>query len=139
MPIWVAGDWTGRMTMTATGVSAARRLLGAAGMALLTAIVSGCSGLSEQTVGSVLTSPGKYEFHDCQDIQSNIRNRRNRQAELERLMAQASQGFGGEFVSAIAYRSEYVKNRGEIDVLLRTADEKQCVTQSPWSSERAVF
>ena len=139
MPIWVAGDWTGRMTMTATGVSAARRLLGAAGMALLTAIVSGCSGLSEQTVGSVLTSPGKYEFHDCQDIQSNIRNRRNRQAELERLMAQASQGFGGEFVSAIAYRSEYVKNRGEIDVLVRTADEKQCVTQSPWSSERAVF
>jgi hypothetical protein len=127
------------MTMTATGVSAVRRLLSAAGMALLAANATGCSALSEQTVGSALTSPGKYEFHDCQDIQSNIRNRRNRQAELEKLMAQASQGFGGEFVSAIAYRSEYVKNRGDIDVLVRTAAEKQCVTQSPWSSERAVF
>ena len=54
-------------------------------------------------------------------------------------MAKASQGFGGELVSAIAYRTEYLQVRGDIDLLVKTSEEKQCVTRSTWSSERAVF
>ena len=119
------------------GIVAARGLLVAAGVALLG--VGGCGGLGEQGASSVLVTPGKYDMHSCQDIENNIRNRRGREAELQRLMAQASGAVGGEFVNAIAYRSDYLQNRAEIEELVRTAANKQCTAQSPWSSQRAVF
>jgi hypothetical protein len=109
------------------------------GAILLAAGLGGCSGFSEQSVSSMLVTPGKYEFHSCQDIENNIRGRRGRQADLEKLMADASHGVGGEFVSAITYRSEYVQNRGEIAELVKTAQNKQCTIQNPFSSQRAVF
>ena len=109
------------------------------GAVLLTAGLSGCSGFGEEGVSSLLVTPGKYGFHSCQDIENGIRGRRGRQAELEKLMADASQGIAGEFVSAITYRSEYVQNRGEIAELIKTAQNKQCTIQSPLSSQRAVF
>ena len=127
------------MILTKARVSAPRRRLVAVGMVLLALSVSGCSGVSEQTFGSAFVSPGKYEYHACQQIVDAIRGRRDRRAELEKLMAKASQGFGGELVSAIAYRTEYTYLRGDIDLLVKTSEEKQCVTKSPWSSERVVF
>ena len=50
--------------------------------------------------------------------------------ELEQLMARAAQGAGGEFVNAIAYRSEYLQAQGELEVLAKTAAAKQCVTRA---------
>ena len=111
------------------------RLLCAAGLALLT----GCSGMSDVSVESVLVVPGKYNLHGCQEIETSLRNRRARDAELERLMAQASTGAGGEVVKLMVYRTDYLQNRGEIDELTRTAANKQCSIQSPWTSGRTIF
>ena len=70
---------------------------------------------------------------------TSLRNRRARDAELERLMAQASTGAGGEVVNLMVYRTDYLQNRGEIDELTRTAANKQCSIQSPWTSGRTIF
>jgi hypothetical protein len=120
--------------------SACRSIAGkAAGAALLTVSLAGCGGMGEQTVSSALVTPGKYEFHSCRDIVNGIRGQRARQADLERVMAQSSQGFAGELVNVIAYRTEYAQTQGELAVLRKAAEDKQCATQSEWSSERALF
>ena len=91
----------------------------------------------QMTVTSALRhSPGKYDFHTCQDIVSGIRNQRARAGELEQLMARSSQGAGGEFVNAIAYRSEYVQTRGELAVL-RQGRGRQAMRRRQQVLERA--
>jgi hypothetical protein len=107
----------------------------AAAAVLLALGLAGCG----PTMSSALVSPGKYEFYPCQTLDKQINERRARVAELERLMARSAEGFGGEIVNAMAYRSDYLQNRGELDELIKTAEEKKCVAESPRSSQRAVF
>jgi hypothetical protein len=116
-----------------------RNLFGAAGLALLAAGLSGCGGMSDFSASSVMIVPGKYNLHGCQEIEASIRNRRARDAELEKLMAQASTGAGGEVVNLMVYRTDYLQNRGELDELTRTAADKQCSIQSPLTSQRTIF
>ena len=116
-----------------------RNVLLAAGFALLMAGLGGCSGMSEFSSSSVMVVPGKYNLQGCQEIESNIRGRRARDAELEKLMAQASTGAGGEIVNLMVYRTDYLQNRAELDELVRTAADKQCSIQSPWTSGRTIF
>jgi hypothetical protein len=84
-----------------------RNLISAAGLALLTAGLGGCGGMSDFSASSVMIVPGKYNLHGCQEIEANIRGRRARDAELEKLMAQASSGAGGEVVNLMVYRADY--------------------------------
>ena len=117
-----------------------RNLFRAVGLVLLAAAgFAGCSGTSDLSSSSVMVVPGKYNLHGCQEIETNIRNRRARDAELEKLMAQASTGAGGEVVNLIVYRTDYLQNRGELDELVRTAADKQCSLQSPLLSGRTIF
>jgi hypothetical protein len=107
---------------------------------LLAAGLGGCGGgFSQATVSSTMVTPGKYEFHSCQAIETDLRGRRARQAVLEQLMAKASEDAGGGVVSAITYRPEYLANQGEIAELIKTTANKNCTVQSPFSSGRAVF
>src|SRR5262245_3608000 len=86
-----------------------RSLFRAAGLVLLAAGLGGCSGTSDFSSSSVMVVPGKYNLHGCQEIEANIRNRRARDAELEKLMAQASTGAGGEVVNLMVYRTDYLQ------------------------------
>ena len=55
-------------------------------------------------------------------------------------MARASQGAGGEFVSAIAYRARVCARRAASCIELAKAKaDKQCAADSKCSSGRAVF
>jgi hypothetical protein len=109
------------------------------GAALMALSVTACASVNEESVSSVFVTPGKYEFYTCQDITSRIQGTRNRLNELEQLMARSSQSAGGALVNAIAYRSDHTQTRGELSVLMKAAEDKRCVSESPWSSERAVF
>jgi hypothetical protein len=50
----------------------------------------------------------------------------NRQRQLEELTAKANAGSGGQIMSAVAYRPEYLQLRGEMNELRRTSAEKKC-------------
>ena len=54
-------------------------------------------------------------------------------------MSRASQGAGGDFVNAIAYRGEYAQGRGDLAELAKAKSDKQCAVDSKFSSGRAVF
>jgi hypothetical protein len=101
--------------------------------------LAGCGTIGEGDTGSAVTSPGKYNMYTCQDIERNFLTLRARQVELEQLMARASQGVGGELVNTIAYRGEYSQKTGELSELARAKADKQCATESKFSSGRAVF
>ena len=82
---------------------------------------------------------GRYKLYTCDQIAGTINGTRARQIELEQLMARASQGAGGAFINAIAYRSEHRQNLDMLIELKREAEAKHCVTESKFSSGRAVF
>jgi hypothetical protein len=120
-------------------IDAMRRLTGASlGIACLAGL-AGCASVGERSAASAFTSPGKYNVYTCQDIENSIAAVRFRQLELEQLMARASQGAGGEFVNTIAYRGEYAQGRGDLTELDKAKAEKQCASESKYSSGRAVF
>jgi len=90
-------------------------------------------------MAGAFTSPGKYNFYTCADIDVSIRAYRVRLVELEQVMSRASQSAGGEIVNMIAYRGEYALYRGEVAELTRAKADKQCAIDSKFSSGRAVF
>jgi hypothetical protein len=107
--------------------------------AMLMVGLAGCGSISDRTAAAAFTSPGKYDVYSCEDVERMIAAVRVRQVELEQLMARASQGAGGEFVNAIAYRGEYAQGRGDLIELAKAKADKQCVADSKYSSGRAVF
>jgi len=115
------------------------RSAGAVVAILMAAAVAGCGSISERTAAAAFTSPGKYDIYTCGDIERTALGLRTRQLELEQLMARASLGAGGEFASIIAYRGEYAQGRGELVELGRAKANKQCASESQYSSGRAVF
>jgi hypothetical protein len=127
------------MTIAAARIaSTAARLVGV--LALLSPLgLAGCGSISDQTAASALVAPGKFDIYTCRDIEQRKRQASARFTELEQLMARAAQSPGGEFVGALAYRSEYLETQGELEQLARSAAEKQCPSQSKWSSGRVVF
>jgi uncharacterized protein YceK len=107
--------------------------------AVLATGISGCGSVSEQTLASSVTSPGKYDPYTCQDLENAYNGTRVRVTELEQVMSRASQGAGGEFVNTIAYRGEYAQYRGQIAQILKAKEDKHCAVDSKFSSGRAVF
>jgi hypothetical protein len=128
-----------RKAGAASGLACARAWPGAVAAAVLAASLAGCGTISEQTAAIAFTSPGKYNIYSCEDVEKSMLTLRKRQVELEQLMARASLGFGGEFVNTIAYRGEYAQTRGQLAELTKAKADKQCATESKFSSGRAVF
>jgi hypothetical protein len=95
--------------------------------------------MPEQASAIFSASPGKYNIYTCQDMEPIIKSYTVRRTELEQLMARASQGSGGGFVSTIAYRTEYEQAGSELQELSRASADKQCAIGSKLSSGRAVF
>jgi hypothetical protein len=112
---------------------------GAAIAMALACAVGGCSAIPEQAASVFSTSPGKYDMYPCDNIEPQIRSLVARRLELEQLMARASQGTGGAFVSAIAYRTEYEQAGSDLKELAKASADKQCAVGSKYSSGRAVF
>lgn len=101
--------------------------------------LAGCGTISEQTAETALVAPGRYTIYTCGEIESRMKSSRARALELEQVMARSAQATGGEFINVIAYRSEYLQVRGQLRAMAETAAERNCQSQSQWSSERSVF
>lgn len=91
--------------------------------------LAGCTssgGTSDETAGRFLFAPGKFALYNCAEIADVAVANAKRQHELELLMAKAGAGAGGQLVSSVAYRPEYLEKRGEMVELRRVAAEKNC-------------
>lgn len=86
--------------------------------------LSGCA--SDDTMSTLMVSPGKFILYTCPELITQGRTMAARQRELESLMAKSRQSAGGEFVNVVAYRQEYLTNLGEMKDLRAQAREKDC-------------
>jgi len=106
--------------MTENGIF--RRMVAAA---LLSALLSAC-GTSDDTIGRFLVAPDKFVLYSCAELAERATALAERQRELERLIAKAGDDAGGRLVSTVAYRSDYVSVRGEMNELRTAAAAKNC-------------
>jgi hypothetical protein len=88
-------------------------------------LLAGCS-MSDDTMASLMVAPGKFTLYSCEALVEQERKSSTRARELEQLMARAEVDASGRLVSTIAYRSEYLTVRGELEELRRAAAEKKC-------------
>ena len=95
-------------------------------LVFLAACAGAPGGSSDETYGRILFAPGKYALYKCDEIADRTTANLTRQHELEALMAKAGAGSGGQLVSSVAYRPEYLELRGEMVELRRVAAEKNC-------------
>ena len=87
-------------------------------------LLAGC-GLSDDKA-LTMVNRGKYSLFNCDQLKSQAVQLRVRERELREAMARSASGPGGELVNAIAYRSEYLTVKGEIEELEITANAKNC-------------
>jgi hypothetical protein len=124
----------------AAPVATAVRRMRAARLAvalLAPAALAGCSTGSNSGF-SLFADPGKYQFHNCQQIAGEMKNWSHRREELKSLMDRADQSVGGSAVGLIAYRGDYVAAGEELDVLQSTARAKNCDQDQAWRSSTAI-
>jgi hypothetical protein len=106
---------------------------------LLASALAGCGTMTEQNAAMAFAAPGKFNVYTCQDLATRARELHRRQAELEQVMGRAQQSAGGALINTVAYRTEYLQTRGELEELNKSANDKQCSTESKWSSGRTLY
>jgi len=102
------------------------RLLALGFGALLAAgLLSGCSSATDSRF-TVFADPGKYNYHNCEQIAGQQAYWKTREQELKLLIDRAGQSTGGAVVNVIAYQADYVGAQEELKVLEATARSKNC-------------
>ena len=93
--------------------------------AALAAALSGCA-TSDDQLARFAVAPDKYVLYNCDEIARQLQVTGAREKELQQLMARASTDAGGRLASSLAYDSDYLTARGEINELRATAAAKHC-------------
>jgi hypothetical protein len=107
-----------------------------ASLALCLAL-AGCSSTSESTM-TFFAAPGKYQYHDCDQLAAAMKGTTARQKELKGLIDKAEQGAAGAFVGAIAYKTDYLAATEDIKLLEAATREKNCLTSETWRSNTII-
>jgi len=102
-----------------------RRLRRFAVIAALAAALSGCA-MSDDSMARFVVAPDKYLLYNCEEIAREAKTAAAREQELHRLMVRASADPAGRLVSGIAYDSDYLTVRGELNELRAAAVSKHC-------------
>jgi hypothetical protein len=84
------------------------------------------------------SDPGKYQYHNCEQLAASAKGQIRRQQELKELIDKAEQGVGGIIVSLMAYKSDYVAVEEDLRVIETTARNKNCVTPATWQSNTVI-
>jgi len=102
-------------------------------LAALCALLGGCaSGAGDGPY--FFADAGKYQFHNCDQLAAASKQKLTRQRELKELIDKAEQAAGGQIVSVLAYRSDYVAVNEELQVIDSTIREKKCAASPPPSA-----
>ena len=98
-------------------------------VALTSAVLCGfLFGCSPAAMGptTFLVDPGKYDYHNCEQLATQRKIAAERELELKLLINKAEQGAGGAAVSVIAYQGDYLMAREELKVIDAAVRAKNC-------------
>jgi hypothetical protein len=88
-------------------------------------ILCGCSPAAMGPT-TFLVDPGKYDYHNCDQLAEQRKIAAERELELKLLIDKAERAAGGTAVSVIAYQGDYLMAREELKVIDATARAKGC-------------
>ncbi|CAM5358701.1 Twin-arginine translocation pathway signal OS=Afipia felis OX=1035 GN=BN961_00941 PE=4 SV=1 [Afipia felis] len=100
------------------------RMLHRAQFCLAAAIVLGSCGLAQAS--SFFVDPSHYALYNCDQLNAAHKSVSARVTELKGLMAKAETGFAGALMSGLAYQSEYVAARGELEQIEENRQKLNC-------------
>jgi hypothetical protein len=98
---------------------------------LLVAMCTLVAGCATSDGPYFFADAGKYQFHSCEQLATVSKQKHDRQRELKELIDKAEQAAGGQIVSVLAYRSDYVAVNEELQVIDSTVRDKKCATSPP--------
>jgi hypothetical protein len=127
---------------TAVTTRAAQPLLRAGLLLCLAACLAfaGCASTGDGGNGGGGFNPlffadaGKYQYHNCEQLASAHKRQSERQRELKELIDKAETAAGGQIVSLLAYRTDYVAVSEDLRVIDSTQRSKSCRTPSQSST-----
>jgi hypothetical protein len=93
--------------------------------AALALALAGCA-VSDDQAARFLVAPDKYVLYNCDEIAREAQTTAAREQELQQLIAKADVDASGHLVSTVAYRTDYLTARGEINELRAAAIAKHC-------------
>ena len=114
-------------------------MLRAGALALVLGVLNGCGVVRDDIESQLMVTPGKYHFYNCKLLFGALTGMRARIDELQKLAAKAAQGPGGQLIGTAAYRAEYLQARGDEKEILSTMAEKNCKSESTWTSDRSMY
>ena len=91
---------------------------------LAAVLLFGSSGLAQ--AASFFVDPSHYALYNCDQLNTAHKQVGARVAELKGLMAKAETGFAGALMSGLAYQSEYVTARGELEQIDENRQKLNC-------------
>jgi hypothetical protein len=99
--------------------------------------LAACSSTSESTM-TFFAAPGKYQYHDCDQLATAMKATTARQKDLKGLIDKAEQGVAGAFVGAIAYKTDHLAATEDLKLLEAATREKNCLTSETWRSNAII-
>jgi hypothetical protein len=99
--------------------------------------VAACSTSSSVDV-MLFADPGKYEYHNCEQILKAGNAVAEREMRLRTLIQKAEQSAGGSLVGTVAYRGEHRTVVEELAVIDNVSRRKNCLTPPTWRSSTAI-
>jgi hypothetical protein len=125
-----------RIATTRSALAMVARLLPCIGLGI---VLLGCASGDGDGPGALfLADAGKYNYHTCEQLAAAAKKQSGRQRELKELIDKAEQGAGGQIVSLMAYRSDYVAVNEDLRVIESTTRSKNCQTPSTGQSTNAI-
>jgi hypothetical protein len=105
--------------------------------ALILLSAAACSSSSKVDV-MLFADPGKYQYHNCQQILAAGNAVAEREAKLRSLIQKAEQSPGGALVGTVAYRGEHRTVVEELGVIDTASRQKKCLTPPTWRSTTVI-
>jgi hypothetical protein len=99
--------------------------------------LSACAS-SGDDAPTLLGDPGKYQYHNCEQLAAATKAMSARQKELQTLTDKAGEGAAGTFVGAIAYKADYLAATEDLRLIRVAIRNKDCASSPTWSSNTAI-
>lgn len=101
------------------------KALSGSGLLLACVLLSGCATNGDAS-SSLFVDPSRYDLYDCKQLNDARKPAFDRVAELQGLMAKAESSTGGQLVSGLAYQSDFVQARAQLDLIDQTRRRGNC-------------
>ncbi|HEY0220212.1 MAG TPA: twin-arginine translocation pathway signal [Afipia sp.] len=94
-----------------------------AALLLAGALLGGCA---TGATSSVFVDPSRYELYNCDQLNKARKPVFERVTELQALMAKAETGAAGGLISGLAYQTDFLKARAELNLIDETRQHGNC-------------